>query len=257
MALAMGNSKNLCITTILGFLLLITVSCNSQNAKDKMIINGEEMEQNNKETHDIFKNYIPVKKFNIEKFNIKNKKGEYFFVDNGMEVRQMENIDYSSEKIDGYYEYRKYPNAAAYEFFSEYDINGLLMLTVTTFYNIEFGTVKHYDKSGNVTKEENLDTSYKFSLDELIRKMKDEYKINILIPSLIFDINRYIVSEMNLTLYEVKVKGQIVDYKIHVYLIDGNTGETLLITSRETEWSGYEQEDVIDEYIRKKANGEL
>ena len=73
------NSKKSHIS-IFVLLLLIIVNCNSQN-NNKIIINEEEMEQNNKETHNVFKDYIPVKQFDIKKFNAKNKKGEYSFID--------------------------------------------------------------------------------------------------------------------------------------------------------------------------------
>ena len=215
----------------------------------------EYYEHNHKETHNVFKDFQPSKKFNILKFKIKNRKGEYSFVDDGVEVRQMENIDYSSKrlKIDGYYEYRKYPNCA-YEFFSEYDKKGLLMLTVTTFYNIECGIFKRYNKLGNVVEEENLDAPYTFSIDDLIDKMKDEYDVDILNVGLVRTASRGFADEVNMPFYQVNVKDVTTNFIVHIYLIDGATGETLLTTTRETHKSGQPSETVIDEYIRKKLN---
>ena len=55
MALAMENSKKICKgISVLAVLLLIAVSCNSRNAQNKIIINKKEMEQNSKETHNVF-----------------------------------------------------------------------------------------------------------------------------------------------------------------------------------------------------------
>ena len=254
----MENSKKKCIKNIVAILLLLIIaSCNSQSSKKKIIINEEEMEQTKKETHNVFKDYQPARRFNISKFDANKKCEEYRFIDdNGMEVYQFASIESSSRKVNKYWENRKYPNTG-YRFVCSYDANGLLLHSLTTFYNIEFGIVRHYDSVDNTAKEEDLNAPYKFSLDDLIDKMKDEYEIDILTPNLIWDVNRYVIDKENMPFYEVSVRDLMTDLVIHVYLIDGNTGEMLLITSRETEWNGRPEESVLDEYIRKKANGEL
>ena len=253
----MENSKKIFISIFI-LLPLISISCNFQNIKDNNKVNiNKEMEQTKKETHNVFKDYQPARQLNINKFNANSEKNHYHFIDdNGMEVHQFADAEFPSGKINKYWEKRKYPNSA-YEFYSEYDAKGLLMKTLTSFYTAEIGVMCFYDVSGNITQKENLDAPYKFSLDDLIDKMKDEYEIDILTPNLIWDVNRYVVDKENMPFYEVKVRDLVRIGIIHVYFIDGNTGETLLITTRETEWSGQPSERVLDEYIRKKANGEL
>jgi hypothetical protein len=157
-------------------------------------------------------------------------------------------------KVNGYWENRKYPNSP-YRFVCSYDANGLLIHTLTTFYSIEFGVIRYYDNLGNITQEKDLDIPYKFCIDNLIDKMSDEYEIDILNSKLIWDVNRYFMKEINIPFYEISVRDLIItDGIIYVYLINGSTGETLLITTRETEWNGEVEEKVYDEYIRKKSN---
>ena len=251
MELAMGNSKKTFIN-IFALLLLITVSCNSQNSKnenkiiDIQIITEKEMEQDKRKTHNVFENYNPIKQFNIKGFNAKNKRGEYNFVDDGMEVLQMKNVEYPSGKVNGYYEYRKYPNSA-YEFFSEYDVNGFLLHTIVTFHSIEFGIVKHYDSSGNIVKEENLDIPYKFSIDDLIDKMKAEYDVNITDSRICVSVDRGIEEKYNSNpLYDVYINADPTGRQQICYVIDGLTGETLFTTTR---YRGEKRGSLTDEYF--------
>jgi len=250
MEMAMGNFKKICI---ISFILCIILNCNFNNTK----MEAKEMAQNQKETHNVFANYTPAKQFDIKKFNAKsNGNIDYQFVDNnGMEVYQLLDEEYPSEKVNGYYEKRKYPNSA-YTFVSGYDASGLLTHTITRFYDVQFGTIKYYDNSSKVIREDNLDIPYKFSVDDLIDKMKKEYDIDILNTKLIRNIKRYFEEKINMVFYEVMIWDLVIDGIMHIYLINGNTGETLLITNRETEWSRQPKERVVDEYIRKKANGE-
>jgi len=250
MALAMGNSKKIRIT-VLAIVLLIVVSCNSQNTKDKVIINEKKMEQNNNETHNVFKDYEPAKQLNIQEFDVK--RGERyecsFTDDKGMEVYQFADVEFPSGKVNKYWEKRNYPNSA-YTFYSEYDAKGNIGKSLTIFHTVPIGIINYYDISGNIIKKENTDELFKFGVDDLIDKMKDEYKTDILIPSLMWDVNRYVAEEMNMSFYEVSVRDLLRDFIIHIYLIDGTTGETLLITTRETEWNGSEtEESIIDEYF--------
>lgn len=251
MELAMENSKKSHIS-IFALLLLIIVSCNSQNFKngsttiDIQKIEKKEMEKNKKETHNVFENYNPIKLFNIKGFNAKNKNGEYNFVEGGMEVNQMENVEYPLGKVNGYYEYRKYPNSA-YEFFSEYDVNGFLLHTLITFYSIEFGIVKYYDRSGSIVKEENLDIPYKFSIDDLINKMKAEYDVNITDSRICVGVDRGIEEKYNNNpLYCVYINADPTGRQQVCYVIDGFTGETLYTTMR---YKGEKRGALTDEYF--------
>ena len=250
MELAMENYKKKCLNIFI--VLLIITSCNTQNSENKTTVNQiipkKEMEQNKKETYNVFKDYIPAKKFNINEFNAKGKgKNDYRFIDNnGIEVHQFMDIDYSSEKIDGYWEYRKYPNSA-YEFISNYNVKGLLLHTITTFHNTQFGLIKYYDASGNVTKEEDLDIPYKFSIDNLIYKMETEYNVDITDLRICQSASRGVYEEHNnIPLYDVWIKGDPTRAEFLCYVVDGITGETLFTTIRH---SNDKQGSLTDNYF--------
>ena len=251
MELAMENYKKSYLI-IFALLLVIITSCGSRNFENKttvnQIINKKEMEQNKKETYNVFKDYIPAKKINITDFNIRRGKRSdcHFIDDNGMEVYQRANIEYPSGKVEDYWEYRKYPNSA-YEFTSNYDAKGLLLKTITTFHDTLFGLIKYYDDSGNVTKEEDLDIPYKFSIDDLITKMKTEYNVNITDSRICQRISRGIEVEYNNSpLYCVYMAADPISGQFLCYVIDGITGETLYTTTR---YRGEKRGALTDEYF--------
>ncbi len=224
----MENCKKSFIS-IFALLLFIIISCNSKTnnnkTTDNQILFEKKMKQNKKETHNVFENYSPVRRFDINRFNAESNGGKYNFIDAGMEVHQMDNAEYPSGKINGYYEYRQYPNSA-YEFFSEDDAKGLLIQTLTEFYTFQFGTIKYYNSSGSVVEEENLDVPYKLSVDDLIDKMKTEYDIDITDSRICRRVERGVYEEHNNNpLYGVWLQPTC-------YVIDGITGKTLYTTTR-------------------------
>ena len=234
------------------FFCLVCFSCNSQNTENKNI-QVKEMENNN----NIVREYTPPKQLNISEFNAKRERSSYRFVDtNGMEVRQIVKTEFPSGNVIKYIEERKYPNSP-YTFYSEYGANGNIVKNGTLFYYVSIGINRYYDTLGNVIKKENTDALFHLSIDDLRKKMKDEYDIDIFNTILVGNVNRYFVKEVNMSFYEVEVKDPVVDLIVHIYLIDDSTGKTLLIGTRETEWDGQPEENVLEEYLRKKANGEL
>jgi len=249
MELAMENYKKKCLNIFI--VLLIITSCNTQNSENKtkvsQIIANKEMEQKKKETYNVFNDYFPAEKFDITEFNVKRKgKDDYYFIDNNdMEVHQFVDEEYPF-KVRGYWEKRKYPNFA-YEFVSAYNAKGLLLHTVTIFQSVEFGLVKYYDDSGNVTKEEDLDIPYKFSIDDLITKMKTEYNVDITDSRICRSIGRGIEAEYNNSpLYDVYMVADPISGQFLCYVIDGITGETLYTTTR---YRGEKRGALTDEYF--------
>jgi hypothetical protein len=187
----------------------------------------------NKETYNVFKDYSPVKQFDVKTFNAKNLYGTYRFTDeDGMEVEQTVDEEFPSGKVKGYYEYRRFP-LSAYRFYSEYNANGSLIQTVTVFFGIECGFAISYNTSGKIIKKENLDVPFKFSIENLIAKMKDEYDLDVVDISICADIDRGVYRKYkNKPLYGVYLHGIPPTGQLFCYVIDGDTGETLYSTTR-------------------------
>jgi hypothetical protein len=104
--------------------------------------------------------------------------------------------------------------------------NKSLLTKGEEFYNFRIGIYKEYDEIGNLIKEINYDQDYKFSIADLAKKIKEEYKIDILQRSPWVKVMRDKIDS-------------IVIYKIMVYLkenkysdtknfnIDGTTGKVI------------------------------
>ena len=240
----------LCITV----LLLLVFNCNLQNAENKKQqslykeINLKEMEHNTENLHDNLKNYIPIKEFDIKKFNAKcGERSSYHFVDeNGMEVEQWVNDEFSPRRrVFGYTEKRRFPNSA-YMFYSEYDANGKLIKTHISFHGMVTEFIYFYNTDGEIIKKEDRDMPYKFSIDNLIRKMEKEYNVDIVDTRICNRVLRGVYGEYNnIPLYEVCLFG-ISRTQVICYLIDGNTGETLFTTTRNLREL---RESIADEYL--------
>jgi hypothetical protein len=55
-----------------------------------------------------------------------------------------------------------------------------LLLIGTEFYDIHVGIWESYDETGQLIKKIDYDKPYKFSIEDLIKKMKNEYDIDLL-----------------------------------------------------------------------------
>jgi len=197
-----------------------------------------------------------VMKFDIKAFNANNKYGVYKFIDtNGMEVEQHVLRKFPSGETESYYEYRCFPDSP-YKFYSDYDDKGNIIEYIKSFSTFHVGIGLHYDSIGNIVKEEDFDLPYKFSLEDLIDKMKEEYDVDLLSKKT-GSVNRFLEQEhLGIPVYIVNCRITDTPFK-HVYIINGTTGEMLYTTKRLVMETDEEKEYVLDEYIRKKANGEL
>lgn len=123
-----------------------------------------------------------VKKDTMEYFNINRYKdlkpnpkysGQGFYIDNnGDEIRIIGNLTGGPDV-----EIRK-PNSP-YKTIKTYHKNSSLKSINKIFYSFPVGTFKEYDESGKLIREVNNDTAYKFSIDDLINKIKKEYDVDI------------------------------------------------------------------------------
>ncbi|KAK9670740.1 hypothetical protein QE152_g41226, partial [Popillia japonica] len=192
--------------------------------------------------------YTVIKKFDIEGF-MKKGGGDIDFTDrDGILVRQWSGED----ELEGtyYIDERHYPNSP-YLYYCEYDKYGRIKISLTNFYSTFIGKITYYDTSGNIVNETDEDAPYKFSIDDLILKMRREYNIDIEDKKKIWGVYRYVVD--NGVFYDVRVRAPY--SKNIVYLINGDNGKTLYITETETEWyPGRSEETVYEEYKRDGAH---
>ncbi|RVU89839.1 hypothetical protein [Flavobacterium columnare] len=120
------------------------------------------------------------------------------------------------------------------------------------FYNFPINSIKEYDETGKLIKETNLDLPYKFLVEDLAKKMKTDYDIDIYDIKQIHDINRCEEKKhLNTPLYEVYCNHKTNPLKLVCYIINGTTGETLYVGERFIEGK---QGSLLDQYLNSKKN---
>lgn len=113
-----------------------------------------------------------TEKFNINKFNNKKTGNDFFETTKDSTSRMM-------ETNDGFYKYSNALNSP-YEIRKVYYKETLnVKIETTYFYSIPIGIYKVYDKKGVLTTEKKLDI-YNFSIPALIKKMKNDFNIDLL-----------------------------------------------------------------------------
>ena len=167
-----------------------------------------------------------TEKFDIEAFN-RNKSGYSWFhtLQDGKKVWEREIHG------KGYHIETTVPNSA-YTDIKVFNYDGNLIANFLNFYNITIGVSKEYDGKGNVTKQHNQDNGFAFSVDDLIKKMRDEFKVDITNTRQVLHVSRGIdtFSEQGIPFYGLYVydfsHGERTTQTI-VYLFHGGTGELL------------------------------
>lgn len=118
------------------------------------------------------------------------------------------------------------------------------------FDGMQINTYKLYDENGNLKKEKNLNKPYSFSIEDLIKKFKEEYNVDIENPKNVFSIHRYEEKEdVNIPLYEVGLRRDVPNIW-DFYLINGNTGETLY----HMEVKKGDRKHLLQEYLKNKKS---
>ncbi|MCV9926910.1 hypothetical protein OIU83_04575 [Flavobacterium sp. LS1R49] len=116
------------------------------------------------------------------------------------------------------------------------------------FYTIQIGNYKLYNEIGVLAKDENLDKEYKFSIDDLVKKMKEKYNYDLMNVDKTYNLNRYVdLEKIKLPLYEVYYRDDKNTQVLHSYVINGNTGEILFSTLRSTQGK---QGSLYDAFIK-------
>ncbi|PKF75989.1 hypothetical protein CW752_01370 [Chryseobacterium sp. PMSZPI] len=179
-----------------------------------------------------------VKKDTMEYFNINRYKdlkpnpkysGQGFYIDNnGDEIRIMGNLTGGPDV-----EIRK-PNSP-YKTIKTYHKNSSPKSISKIFYSFPVGIFKEYDESGKLIREVNNDTPYKFSIDDLINKIKKEYDVDIVGDYKDSDktqimVNRWLgykedwsIYKKNVPMYQVSIRDKGTPIVLEINALTGDT----------------------------------
>jgi len=203
-----------------------------------------------------------IKRLDIKHFN-KHKSGsggDSEVVIDGLRITQNEVlIDPESKDVRLYYERRGYINSP-YTYYSEYDTNGNIIKNTVSFYDIPVGVAKDYDSSGNVIKEENRDVGFPFSIEMLVEKMKKEHDIDLLKArdKWVSRTRKGESSVPEMSAYYLVCVDIPLSSDHDIYLIDGNTGETLYKMAG-AKWADVYSDDeprsIVEEYMNSLKEG--
>lgn len=214
--LGVGNGK-LCIiilnnmirNKIFLFLLLIFVcqiSCTGQK---------KESTQKKVKSSKIIKKRI-MKKFDIKMFNEKQSNGKFVSERNDSIVELIDDGNCFREIIR-----KKNEN---FEYYSEYDKNNhQIVKEGKMFSKFPFGKHKTYNDKGEIVKEEDYDKDYPFSIDDLILKMKKDFKIDININKEKLSVNRFIKDVDKKPYYRIVYP--LDNYSFRLIIVNGVTGD--------------------------------
>jgi hypothetical protein len=132
---------------------------------------------------------------------------EIYFHSSGIQIR-LKSVNHPYEKIYGYSNTTK-----------------SLIEQGTEFYKIPIGKNIQYDEKGDVIKEIDYEKPYKFSIKDLIEKIKKEYGVDLEDRREGASAGRR--GKDGVFYYEVNLQSKTEPLKRDYILIDGNTGETL------------------------------
>lgn len=96
----------------------------------------------------------------------------------------------------------------------------------TTFFKMPIGIHVFYDENGKVTKEINFDEGYAITIDQIIEKMKKEFKIDLNQDEGL-QISRDISKEENIPVYDIYIPTGKSDIENRHIRIDATTGKII------------------------------
>jgi len=139
-----------------------------------------------------------------------------------------------------------------YTIYKNYFLNKVLNYSLLEFYSSAIGKKRIYDEKGKLVKEVDNDAPYKFSIDQLIKKIKKDYDVDIEKKTKTVHVRRWLSFELNhkplyCVSYDLKDESQ----KWKFVLVDGNTGETLFTTLF---YFGCNDNETLDPYSQYLVN---
>lgn len=195
--------KNLIFTAI--WVLIVSSSCKTQ-------------------TTDIVKNDTIMEKFNASDYkDLKiDKKTGLYITDDGFLLQLIESGNEIGTII------KKQQIDSPYNEFYEYGINNLLKVKGSLIYMTKIGIWKEFNESGELIKETNWDEPYKYSLNMVIDKIKNDYKVDLEKISQGGGLSRSLRQQLdNKPIYEVTLKSAENPIQRKYILIDGLNGKIL------------------------------
>lgn len=111
-----------------------------------------------------------------------------------------------------------------YVFVMSFYPNNIIKYSGKDFYSTHIEIWKKYDEAGKLIEETNYETPFKFTIKELIEKIKKEYHVNLGDKSQGGNVGRN--GENGNFYYEVELASKENPQMINYILIDGVTGET-------------------------------
>ena len=202
-------------TVVFIFTLLLSLHCRAQNSNSNL-------KKTEMRTIDLnnFKD-LPLdmkhKSLSDSAFYRTDKESIHVMTRQGRIQVEKKEISYPYSIVDIYSPY------AAVEVYSEKTKS--LIVEGKKFRDFPIGIWKEYDEKGKLIKEINQDSSYRFSIESLIEKMKREYEIDIFDERIAFLINRISDENTNQPYYEVVYRKHSKQSQTGKFLLlDGNTG---------------------------------
>ena len=113
------------------------------------------------------------------------------------------------------------------------------------FYDFPIGITKEYNENVELIKETDYDKDYKFSIEDLQKKMKATYNVDIMDKKQTRSVSRTTIDpRIKFPYYQVLVNSGIASFTD--YLLNGNTGEVIYKLSYVRDY----EKDTVDEYIK-------
>lgn len=161
-----------------------------------------------------------MEKFDKEQFDSNKVDGEYTFtLKDSSTVRQMENIA-RLEYVEEIMEY-KTPFSKVKVYFMN---SGNLKISGERFYETEIGIWKYYDETGKLIKQTDWDAAFKFTLEDLGKKMK-AMNVDIFKNEKFVSVDKENEDRpLYIVMYPV---GPESPYKVYTLTIDGVDGKTI------------------------------
>ena len=133
----------------------------------------------------------------------------------------------------------------SYELYKVFYENGNLQFMSTHFYDFSIGISKEYNENGELIKEIDYDKDYKFSIEDLQKKMKATYNVDIMDKKQTRSVSRTTIDpRIKFPYYQVVINSGIASFTN--YLLNGNTGEIIYISKTIRDY----EKDTVDEYIK-------
>lgn len=220
MAMAVENSKfknqiRMKINNIYIILFIILSLYKGFSQNDSLIDNIEKMKKFNFEDYNEF--------VRDRSFNQSDKTIDGFYKKGKERIRivtDKSHISLSKEWDDNQYKEIYHYSINTYQ----------LVLYAKYFSHVPCGVRTKYDEEGNLIEkiDHDNDEHFNFSIEELIEKMQKEYKIDINDKYLV-SIERYYKKDFDTSFYSLIVRPFIDSNRHDGYIVDGNTGRTLMI----------------------------